>query len=440
MADSTFFRLLNGRPKADKTFDEANILSADQKAGIDNAAASITGANPVVEDSDSRLTDARDPNSHGNEAHDVTFITASGVTYENLDNNGDVGTGASTVAAGDDSRFLTSDQKAGIAAAPNAITGSNPATDKQYVDGLIQGVDWQESVEHTVDYVKTDAGAPSGTATDGEKCLNTNEDKLYTYSSGWDAGAAVSSGDRHVHKDTGDDDSGDSGTHTKSDKIYEFTGTAQTYTETAANEGMTFWAEDEDVAYVYNGSNYVKLGSTVTHANLSGLQGGAASEYYHLTSNQEAGMDAATAITASNPPLTKADRDMVPLAYKFIYQGGFPISQTDVELYEANGSLQRIVMPSNGSLVKATMQATSDRTAGTLTAEPTIDGTKVTENALDMVFDGSKANDDYAEVAPATTNLTFSAGEKIGVKLTSDGSWAPTDEDIEVTLYVVFDS
>lgn len=40
------------------------------------------------------------PSPHGNAHHSETFITASGVTFENLDANGDVGTGASQVSQG----------------------------------------------------------------------------------------------------------------------------------------------------------------------------------------------------------------------------------------------------------------------------------------------------------------------------------------------------
>lgn len=40
------------------------------------------------------------PSSHNNSAHSETYITASGVTYENLSANGDVGTGSSQVAEG----------------------------------------------------------------------------------------------------------------------------------------------------------------------------------------------------------------------------------------------------------------------------------------------------------------------------------------------------
>ena len=41
------------------------------------------------------------PDPHGNAEHSSTFITATGVTYANLDGNGDVGTGAAQVSQGD---------------------------------------------------------------------------------------------------------------------------------------------------------------------------------------------------------------------------------------------------------------------------------------------------------------------------------------------------
>jgi hypothetical protein len=41
------------------------------------------------------------PSPHGNADHSSTFITASGVTFENLDANSDIGTGATQVAQGD---------------------------------------------------------------------------------------------------------------------------------------------------------------------------------------------------------------------------------------------------------------------------------------------------------------------------------------------------
>lgn len=57
----------------------------------------------VVYGSDTRLSDTRTPASHNNSAHSETYITASGVTYEALNANSDVGTGSSQVAVGNHS-------------------------------------------------------------------------------------------------------------------------------------------------------------------------------------------------------------------------------------------------------------------------------------------------------------------------------------------------
>ena len=48
------------------------------------------------------------PASHDNTAHSETYIPASGVTYENLNANGDVGSTTGTVCAGDDARLSDS--------------------------------------------------------------------------------------------------------------------------------------------------------------------------------------------------------------------------------------------------------------------------------------------------------------------------------------------
>ena len=60
-----------------------------------------SSAGDVCQGNDSRLSDARTPTTHGNDKHSATYITSSDVTYENLNGNGDVGTGSSQVAQGD---------------------------------------------------------------------------------------------------------------------------------------------------------------------------------------------------------------------------------------------------------------------------------------------------------------------------------------------------
>ncbi len=305
-----------------------------------------------------------------------------------------------------------------------------------------QGNEWYKSINYKVEYVKSTTGAPTGTPSTGEKCLNTADATLYQESSGsWDAGIAVTSGQRFIHKDSGTDTTGNSGTYTKSDKIYDYNGS--TFDETIPTTGASVMIDELGTGgeeWKYDGSDWVKKVSTVDHNELSNLQGGGTGERYHITANQEAGLNAATSITSSNPPQTLADRDKMPVPYRFVYRGGFAAGQTDVEIYGVDGALNQILLPSSGSIVKMTLQSSSARTAGTFTAEPAINGTKVTVNDLDCVLDATTTNDDRAEVAPGTTGLTFSAGDKISVMCTSDGSWDPTNSDIVVIIYVIFNS
>jgi hypothetical protein len=111
--------LWNGTSWINQTLAEAGISADDHNhSGIYEPVFSKntafnknfgTVADTVCEGNDSRLSDARIPTSHGNEAHDLDFITASAVTYENLSANGDIGTGSAQVAQGDhnhDSDYL----------------------------------------------------------------------------------------------------------------------------------------------------------------------------------------------------------------------------------------------------------------------------------------------------------------------------------------------
>jgi len=74
---------------------------AHNLGGASHNADTLANLNTKV--SDATLDDssaARTPASHGNEAHSATFIQAGDVTYENLNANSDVGTGATQVAQG----------------------------------------------------------------------------------------------------------------------------------------------------------------------------------------------------------------------------------------------------------------------------------------------------------------------------------------------------
>lgn len=129
-------------------------------------------------------------------------------------------------------------------------TGTNVAT-KDYVDNLVEGLDWQESVLDQLNFVTSE---PTGQST----------------------------GDRYINTATGD--SSETTQAVTADYIYEWNGVD--WSEIIPDEGSACWIEDEDTNYVYYGGNWVKFGNTVTHNNTSGLQGGTSSEYYHLTSAQ----------------------------------------------------------------------------------------------------------------------------------------------------------
>ena len=120
-------------------------------------------------------------------------------------------------------------------------TADSHLTTKGYVDLLIQGLDWQQSVD---DWWDPSSGLPG----------SPNEDDRYIATA--------------------------SGNGWSTNNVYDYDGSQ--WDEIVPNEGFTTWVENEDALYVFNGSDWVRFGSTVTHNNLNNLQGGTSNEYYHL--------------------------------------------------------------------------------------------------------------------------------------------------------------
>lgn len=116
------------------------------------------------------------------------------------------------------------------------------------------------------------------------------------------------------------------------------------------------------------------------------------------------------------------------------FQDDVPASQTAVALTLSGGRTE-IPMPADGYVVGVAVFSNEARTAGTLTVDPTINGTVV---GLTAVLDGTNTTTKTTRQANGLDK--FTAGQRIGVKITTDAGWLPTTADIDVTVLVVFNT
>lgn len=114
-------------------------------------------------------------------------------------------------------------------------------------------------------------------------------------------------------------------------------------------------------------------------------------------------------------------------------------SQSGVEMivYGASGALGagsrlRVPMVRPGSVTGIVVRSNEARTAGSLTVEPTINGTAT---GLSAVLDAT--NTTVHTATQAAGRDTYPAGGEVGVKITTTGDWAPTSADIQVTVEVL---
>ena len=89
------------------------------------------------------------------------------------------------------------------------------------------------------------------------------------------------------------------------------------------------------------------------------------------------------------------------------------------------------VMDGPGSIIGISVASNDARTAGTLTVDATINGTVT---GLQAVLDGT--NTQYHYATQLVDADTFVAGNRVGVKITTDAAWLPTTADIVVVITV----
>lgn len=111
-------------------------------------------------------------------------------------------------------------------------------------------------------------------------------------------------------------------------------------------------------------------------------------------------------------------------------QDSVAASQSAVALY-LMGSATRTerIQIIGGSIIGVVVYTNDARTAGTLTVEVTKNGSGT---GLTAVLDGDNTTVKVTTQAKETD--TFAAGDRIGVALTTDSSWAPTTADITVEV------
>jgi len=94
-------RLSDARDPNPHTHPFTDITGDISFSQLDTLISTTAEANKLIEANDPRLSDSREPLPHDNTKHTEAYITSSGVTYEALLANGDIGTAADQVAQGD---------------------------------------------------------------------------------------------------------------------------------------------------------------------------------------------------------------------------------------------------------------------------------------------------------------------------------------------------
>ena len=128
---------------------------------------------------------------------------------------------------------------------------------------------------------------------------------------------------------------------------------------------------------------------------------------------------------------------MMPTLVKSFSQGTVTASQTDVQIgvastHAATSNVVGSAIPFAGSVVALCITVSAAATVGTLTANVTVNGTK--NAALSVVLAiNTTTNNQVIEFG----GVPFNAGDVIGVKITTGGTWNATTADVLVDLYYV---
>lgn len=136
--------------------------------------------------------------------------------------------------------------------------------------------------------------------------------------------------------------------------------------------------------------------------------------------------------------LAHASNDISYGPHIFTYLGEVPIDLTDEQLYEPTGTINYFIAEKDGSFVHHQGSFSDDVVAGTANAILSVNGTGVSSSLLDLDFDNIDSNDLYASVPEQTVDLTFVAGDKLGIQLTTDSSFDSNEASYRGSFAVIY--
>lgn len=112
------------------------------------------------------------------------------------------------------------------------------------------------------------------------------------------------------------------------------------------------------------------------------------------------------------------------------YRDNVAATLTD-DIIENGSAVKAVLCPYSGSISAVAVRGSAARTAGTLTVEIFVQGS---DTGIDIVIDGTNTTQNYERFNRGA--YPVDAGNYIDVRITTDGSWAPTTDDIVVTVFV----
>lgn len=120
------------------------------------------------------------------------------------------------------------------------------------------------------------------------------------------------------------------------------------------------------------------------------------------------------------------------VVHKF-FLANVPASQTDVQLKESSGQVEGLSLPFDGEILAITADLSAAGSAGTLAVGATIDGTEDTDTTVTFTTQTARS------LKVPRGKAKFVAGQKLGVEITSSGTWDGTTADLAVCVYVQLD-